>query len=98
MNNTKNKSNTKDDAQLWRVDALGGVELMQACYTEFTYSPHTHDEYMFALTVGGAALPQYRGDAYLHVPGNIIALNPGEVHGGGPARDSYWRYRSFCDQ
>ena len=50
---------------------------------------------MIAITEGGAALPRYRGDAHLHVPGNVLVLNPGEVHGGGPARGAHWRYRAF---
>jgi hypothetical protein len=28
-------------------------------------------------------------------PGDVLVLNPGEVHGGGPARGSIWRYRAF---
>ena len=91
----KRPKTNQEDAQLWRVNALGGVELLRAYFTEFSYSPHTHDEFMFAATEGGAALPQYRGNTFLHITGNVLALNPGEVHGGGPARGTYWRYRAF---
>jgi AraC-like DNA-binding protein len=87
--------NQRDDAQLWRVDILGGLELLRARYVEFTYSPHAHEEFMIAVTEGGAALPRYRGGAHLHSPGNVLVLNPGEVHGGGPAHGAIWRYRAF---
>ena len=84
-----------DDARLWRVDILGGLELLRARYVEFTFPPHTHDEFMIAVTEGGAALPTYRGGAHLVGPSDVLVLNPGEVHGGGPARGSIWQYRAF---
>jgi AraC-like ligand binding domain len=88
-------SNQRDDARLWRVDALGGLELLYAHYAEFTFSPHTHEEFMIAVTEGGTALPHYRGGAHIHGPGDVLVLNPGEVHGGGPVRGAIWRYRAF---
>jgi AraC-like DNA-binding protein len=80
---------------LWRVDILGGLELLRARFVEFTFPPHAHDEFMIALTEGGMALPTYRGGAHLVGPREVLVLNPGEVHGGGPARGSVWRYRAF---
>lgn len=85
----------QDSAQLWRVDVLGGLELLRAHFVEFNFSPHTHEEFMIGVTESGSAIPQFRG-AVRHVgPGDVFVLNPGEVHGGGPAADSIWRYRSF---
>jgi AraC-like DNA-binding protein len=50
---------------------------------------------MIAVTEGGTALPRYRGGAHLVGPSDVLVLNPGEVHGGGPAHGSIWRYRAF---
>lgn len=50
---------------------------------------------MIAVTEGGTALPRYRGSAHLVGPGDVLVLNPGEVHGGGPANRSIWRYRAL---
>src|SRR5574341_1180082 len=88
-------STQRDDAQLWRMDVLGGVELLRARYAEFTFPPHTHEEFLIAVTEDGAALPWYRRTAHLHGPGDVLVLNPGEVHGGGPASGSIWQYRAF---
>jgi AraC-like DNA-binding protein len=87
--------NQQADARLWRVDVLGGLELLRARYVEFSFSPHTHEEFMIAVTEGGTALPRYRGGAHIHGPGDMLVLNPGEIHGGGPARRAIWRYRAF---
>jgi AraC-like DNA-binding protein len=85
----------RDHARLWRVDVLGGLDLLRARYADFTFAPHTHEEFMIAVTEGGTALPRYRGGAHLVAPGDVLVLNPGEVHGGGPANRSIWRYRAF---
>jgi AraC-like DNA-binding protein len=50
---------------------------------------------MIAVTEEGVARPWYRGGTHIHGPGDMIVLNPGEVHGGGPARSSIWQYRSL---
>lgn len=84
-----------EDNQLWSVDTFGGLQLLRASYAAFSFAPHTHDEFMIAVTEDGAALPQFRGGGYLHLSGDILVLNPGEVHGGGPVQGAIWRYRSF---
>lgn len=85
----------QDDARLWRVDILGGLELLRARFAQFSFPAHTHEEFMIAVTEAGTALPWYRGGTHIHGPGDTIVLNPGEVHGGGPARSSIWQYRSL---
>ncbi len=88
-------SKSQDSAQLWRVDVFGGLELFRAHFVEFSFSPHTHDEFMIGMTENGFALPQFRGAVRNVGPGDVFVLNPGEVHGGGPAANSIWQYRSF---
>ena len=85
----------RDDTRLWRVDVLGGLELLRARFTDFCFPPHAHEEFMIAVTEEGRALPTYRGGVHRHGPGDMIVLNPGEVHGGGPARGAVWQYRSL---
>ena len=88
-------STQREDARLWRVDILGGLELLRARFVDFTFPAHAHEEFMIAVTEEGFAAPWYRGDTHLHGPGDMIVLNPGEVHGGGPARGSVWEYRAL---
>jgi AraC-like DNA-binding protein len=85
----------QDNARLWRVEAFGGLELLRAHFVGFTFSPHAHEEFMIVVTEGGTGLPRFwRAEHRIH-PGDLFVLNPGEVHGGGPAKESAWRYRSF---
>lgn len=84
-----------DEAHLWQVEAFGGLELLRAHFAGFTFSPHAHEEYMIVVTEGGTGFPQFWGGRHRVSPGEVFVLSPGEVHGGGPASESVWRYRSF---
>lgn len=85
----------QDRARLWQTDAFGGLELLRAHFVAFTFSLHAHEEFMIVVTEEGAALPRLWGAAQHVGPGDVFVLDPGEVHAGGPASGSIWRYRSF---
>jgi AraC-like DNA-binding protein len=88
-------ANRQDNARLWQADAFGGLELLRAQFVAFNFSPHAHEEFMIVVTEAGAALPRFWGAVQRVGPGDVFVLSPGEVHGGGPARESIWCYRSF---
>jgi AraC-like DNA-binding protein len=85
----------RDQALMWRASDLGGLQLVRARYAHLTFRPHGHEEYMIAVTEHGRAALCYRGDTYPVGPGDIILLNPEEIHGGGPIQASVWRYRGL---
>lgn len=85
----------RDNTHLWQADTFGGLELLRAHLVEFAFVPHSHEEYMIAVTERGAALPRFWGGAQPVGRSDIFVLNPGEVHGGGPATGASWQYRSF---
>ncbi len=93
--NQPDELNTNEGASLWRSEAFGGLEMIRAHYVDFSFSPHTHSEYMIAVTENGLGTPHFRGKRHQVGAGDILVLNPEEVHGGGPARDTIWRYRAF---
>jgi AraC-like DNA-binding protein len=80
---------------MWRAEDLGGVELLRATLSEFAFSPHAHEEFFIALTEAGLATPTYRGDRHVIGPGDLIVLNPEEVHAGGPPPELSWTYRAL---
>jgi AraC-like DNA-binding protein len=89
------RPNQADSASLWRVEVFGGLELLRAHFAKFTFSLHAHEEFMIVVTASGVALPQLWGSVHRVGAGDIFVLSPNEVHGGGPAEDSIWCYRSF---
>ncbi|MBE1491480.1 AraC family transcriptional regulator [Plantactinospora soyae] len=84
-----------DRARMWWAADLGGLELLRATLSEFTFRPHAHEEFFIALTEEGIATPTYRGDTHVIGPGDLIALNPEEAHAGGSPTESSWTYRAL---
>lgn len=80
---------------MWRAEDLGGLELYRATLSEFAFRPHAHEEFFIALTEEGLATPIYRGCRHVIGPGDLIVLNPEEVHAGGPAAEGSWTYRAL---
>lgn len=80
---------------MWWADDLGGLELFRATLSEFDFRPHSHEEFFVALTEGGVATPRYRGNSHVLSAGDLIVLNPEEVHAGGPPVDESWTYRAI---
>lgn len=83
-----------DEARLWQVDDLG-LELLQASYGRFVFTPHTHEGFLIAVTEGGVGGPVFRGEQHPVGPGDLLVLNPEQPHSGGPLTDAPWRYRAL---
>jgi AraC-like DNA-binding protein len=84
-----------DEAHLWRTDELGGLELLRATYVSFVFTPHSHEDFLIALTEEGVGYPIFRRDSHAVGPGDVFVLNPEESHAGGPATDAPWGYRAL---
>jgi len=80
---------------MWRVEDLGGLEVLRAALTGFTFRPHAHEEFFISLTEEGLVTPTYRGDRHAVGPGDLIVLNPEEAHAGGVPAEGTWTYRAL---
>lgn len=84
----------RDTAWRWRDGALGDVEFLTAQYVSQVFAPHTHEGYAFGVIEGGVETFWYRGANRIAVPGQLIALNPDELHTGSAACGAGgWAYR-----
>lgn len=81
--------------RIWRAADLGGLELFRATVSQFSFRPHAHEEFFIALTEAGRVAPTYRGTSHLIGPGDLLVLNPEEVHAGGPQAGGSWTYRAL---
>jgi AraC-like DNA-binding protein len=88
-------SNPLEDARLWQVEAFGRLELLHAHLVDFTFSPHSHEEFMIAVSESGNGSPRFGGGVQPIRPGDVIVLTPGEIQSGGATGDSVWHYRAF---
>ena len=81
--------------QFFRDPAIRGVEISKVTSSRHVFPKHTHDDiYAFSLITSGASycIGKENTDLTVH-QGDIVLLNPGQVHSGIPLDGhpmSYW--------
>jgi AraC-like DNA-binding protein len=89
------KAVAQERAFFWRDPVLENTELLRAHYITHTFAPHTHDEYAVGVVVGGAEQFHYRRSHHVAPAGQLVFVNPGEVHTGESVTPEGWQYRMF---
>ena len=76
-----------------RLASVRGVEVFGASFRRFHYARHRHESFAFGAIEAGAMRFWHAGAVHLALPGEIIALNPGDVHDGRPDASVGCQYR-----
>lgn len=84
-----------DDVRIRRVEALGGMELVNAHFVNRRSAPHSHTELEIGIVTGGRRMVHCRGKVFHATEGTIVAFAPGEVHAGAPDDAQGCEYRAF---
>jgi AraC-like DNA-binding protein len=81
-------------SRYWRLDGLGGVDLLRADASTHRYARHSHEGYALGVVEAGAHAFAARGEVWTAIPGRIVIVNPDVAHDGGPvADDAVYSYR-----
>lgn len=70
-------------------------EILRGKYVRQRFAPHLHDTYAIGVMESGAARCVARGRESTHMQGDLITIEPGEVHTGEPLTAEGWSYRMF---
>ena len=57
--------------------------------------PHIHDGFALGIILSGSESFTYRRHYHVALAGDIVLINPGEVHTGEAANQQGWSYRMF---
>ncbi|CAM4285276.1 AraC family transcriptional regulator [Nocardiopsis rhodophaea] len=82
-----------DRARFWRHPGLPGVDLLKAHYVRHSFNRHTHDTYAIGVIEDGIEEFSYRGALHRVGRGDLVVVEPGEVHTGHAGAPEGWRYR-----
>ena len=85
----------KEQATFWRAADLGDLELLKATYISHTFTRHTHPGYVIGMIERGVEVFYYRGEVHAAMPGDVVVINPDEVHTGHSGDELGWTYRMF---
>ncbi|MFC4453150.1 AraC family transcriptional regulator [Deinococcus sonorensis] len=80
----------RDEARLWRVPFLGGLDVLQARFVKQAFARHTHEEFTVGVVHQGAAEFWNRGAERIAPSGSVMMINADEVTTGHSyAEDGY---------
>jgi AraC-like DNA-binding protein len=82
-----------EQTTFWREPALDDLELLRARFVTHSFAPHAHDGFAIGVILVGAERFRYRGGDHTAAAGDVVIINPGEIHTGQAATPSGWAYR-----
>ena len=84
----------KETAKYWVADIFGGLDCLYGQYFTFSFAPHFHNTYALGVIEHGSNVFDYRGAKRIASAGEIMILNPAEVHTGEAAdKREGWSFR-----
>lgn len=82
-----------EQTKFWRAPTIGDVELLHATYITHSFVPHSHEGYAIGVIEAGAETFAYRGATHVAGMGQVVVINPGEIHTGQAYTEAGWSYR-----
>ena len=84
---------SREKSKFWRATDYHNLELLSATYITHKFSHHYHETYAVGVIECGAYQFYHRGSMERISQGQIVLINPNEVHGGEPVDNVGWKYR-----
>ncbi|MCD9145007.1 AraC family transcriptional regulator [Streptomyces albireticuli] len=84
-----------EHARLWTAAGSPQVELLSARFERFAFDRHSHEQLSLGVIEQGAEGLHMAGGTVVVPAGQLVIINPGQVHTGFAAEESGWRYRMF---
>lgn len=85
----------KESASFQLASELGGLELLDAKYTNQNFSRHCHEGYTIGVIEKGAQRFYRTGGNHIAPQDSIILVNADEVHNGQTATEGGWEYKAM---
>ena len=86
---------TQNQIRLWHSTQIRGLDVLKASFKSHSFRRHIHETYVIGVIEDGAVKNDYRGSARTAITGDIILVNPGEVHTGKTIAEVPWEYRAM---
>lgn len=85
----------REQAKFWRAEEFDNLELLHATYITHVFDKHYHEEYVVAVVVRSHYAFFCNGEDVIAGQGQIILINPGEIHSGYAITEGGWTYRAL---
>lgn len=85
----------KEETKFWQSNEFGHLECLRANYVTHSFAKHTHDGFAIGVIERGVEVFNYRGKQHRAGRGQIMLINPAEVHDGNGADKDGWAFSIF---
>lgn len=85
----------KEQTHFHRIDALGGIDMLQASYYKQRFARHVHETFCIGVIEQGAQRFYRSGAEHVAPRGDIIIVNADDVHTGSSELEHGWAYRAI---
>jgi AraC-like protein len=85
----------KEQCRLWRTPQFFNIELGQYKLSHHNFPRHFHNYYVIELVVSGLDRFYCQGQNHTATSGQLVLINPGEVHTGSTVDDTVLEYYSL---
>ena len=87
-------TNTTEYTKYWHNPHFDNLQLLHATYSKHSFAKHYHEEYAIGIIESGSMTFYCAGKTYIASAGDVLAINPGEIHSGGIANTKKgWTFR-----
>lgn len=86
------RSTGLEHARLRRLPSPHPCDLLQARFVTHAFAPHAHETYAIGVCASGRVGLAHGGARHTLGAGDLLLLNPGELHTGEPADADGWSY------
>ena len=83
----------QEQAKVWQVSDVQGLELLQATFITHSFPKHFHESYGIGLSEQGSGIIHCQGTKHIAPPRQLIFFPPGQVHSGYANEQAPWTYR-----
>lgn len=77
---------------LFRHQLSEPLDVLHARYVTHHFAPHAHETFALGACLEGAVATRHGGARHVVSPGEVMLLNPGELHTGEPAHPEGWAH------
>lgn len=95
LSELKKQPSLKEETKIWQSNEFGRLECLRANYLSHSFAPHTHEGFAIGVVERGVEVFNLRGNRHQAGNGQIILINPGEVHDGNGLTADGWAFRIF---
>lgn len=82
----------------WKSSQLSDLTFSQGEYSDFEFLPHFHEYYIFQTVEEGTNVGICQGKTFHLRPGDVLVMNPGEIHTGTSPDGQLLKYLGICPE